>query len=272
MELPHLGKHCALSQCNRLDFLPILCSACRETFCMEHYKFSTHNCAKAKEYDKQVPVCPLCSQPVTGTRPNEPPDIVVSHHIDKFCKANESIKNNLLKPKTNLQACEFRSCKQRDLIYLECSDCLSKFCIKHRHPTDHSCPGPSILKHNLAANWNSFKSSCSTSASSGFELFKNKSQQIGKSGQAVLNKLTTNKSHQLQSTSRAPIANLQGNISEQDALAIALQESTKNHTNGRQLNQEDEDLALARALQQSEIEARNRATGNNRSKDTCVLS
>ena len=36
MELPHLGRNCALSSCNQLDFLPHLCSCCHLYFCEEH--------------------------------------------------------------------------------------------------------------------------------------------------------------------------------------------------------------------------------------------
>lgn len=143
MELPHIGQNCALKQCNQLDFLPVKCDACSNVFCIEHYQYERHNCDKAKDKDFQVPVCPLCMEPVMGKR-GQLPDIFVSEHIDQFCKGNEAIQARLAasKRKTNLQACSHKSCKQKDVIYLECSDCRAKFCIRHRHPTDHSCTGP----------------------------------------------------------------------------------------------------------------------------------
>lgn len=278
MELPHLGKNCALKQCNQLDFLPVKCDACDQVFCLRHYKYDTHGCEKAKNKDVQVPVCPLCSQPVVSKR-NELPDIAVSQHIDQYCKQNDQVKHQNNKPKTNLQACNFKSCKQKDLIYLECKDCRSKFCIKHRHPSDHLCSGPPFGS-NLSDNWHSFKGSCSSSASSGIERIKNKAQQISKQGQAALNRLANSTASGGPSSSRAPAANrgqpavrsLQGNISEQEALAIALNESRLNRQATGAFQQEDEDQALARALHESQLEASRNHTAQTAGKDSCVLS
>lgn len=289
MELPHLGKHCALKQCNRLDFLPVKCDACSQVFCLQHYQYDTHKCDKAKDRNVQVPACPLCSEPVVGKR-NELPDVAVSQHIDQYCKRNESIKNRP-KQNSNLQACNYKSCKQKDLIYLECKDCCKRFCIKHRHPTDHLCTGPSMAA-NLADNWNSFKGSCSSNALTGFDLIKNKAQQISKSGQAAINRIASSGRHtnttvdsgasSTRLSNRDVMNNLQGNLSEQEALNRALSESRA--TNGTVAaptslsafqQDEDEDRALAKAIHESQIEARNRGQRSQQasgSKDNCVLS
>lgn len=282
MELPHIGQNCALKECNRLDFLPVKCDACSSVFCLEHYRYERHNCDKAKDKDFQVPVCPLCMEPVMGKR-GQLPDIAVSEHIDQFCKANESLKSRLrasneIKKKTDLQACSHKSCRQKDLIYLECGDCKSKFCIKHRHPTDHLCPGPKSvsISSTLTNNLNSFKDSCSSGATSSYSMIKSRAQQMTKSGQAALNRLaSTSRNRDTTTNSTAPngqlARGLQGGLSEEEALAIALRESA-GALNGTQL--EDEDSQLARALHESELEARRNRVGNgNRpQKDTCVLS
>jgi len=272
MELPHLGRNCALSQCNQLDFLPVKCDACMEVFCIRHYRYESHGCNKAQDKSVQVPACPLCSEPVVGNR-NELPDLAVSQHIDQYCKRNDRAIYRARKPKSNLQSCSFKSCKQKDLIYLECSDCHWKYCVKHRHPSDHSCPGPSMVA-NMTNNWTSFKGSCSTSTSSGFELIKEKAQQISRSGQAALSRLaqsnsgTSNRNRPTNSNQK--VNALQGNINEQEALAIALSESRRHqNTIDSGLQNENEDLALARALHESNLEARNRTAG---SKETCSVS
>lgn len=273
MELPNLGKNCALRTCNRLDFLPVKCDACLEVFCIEHYRYETHKCEKSKAKDVQVPACPLCSQPV-ACKKQELPDIAVSIHIDQSCPQNDMIMGKNKKPKSNLQACTFKSCKQKDLIYLECSDCASKFCIKHRHPSDHSCPGPRLSNYSLAANWQNLKGSCSKRGVSSFDMIKNKAQQISKSGQAALNRITNNKmapttsnsSGQANGSSGSKRLILQGNLTEEEALNIALRESAQSGS----YDEQDEDIALAKAIQQSEIEAHNQNMTNN--KDTCVLS
>lgn len=280
MELPHLGKNCDLKECNRLDFLPVKCDACSKTFCIEHYKYDKHNCEKCLNRDVQVPVCPLCSDPVVGKR-TELPDVAMSQHIDQYCKRNELMRKDQIKQKqSNLQACSYKTCKQKDLIYLECKDCRSKFCIKHRHPTDHLCSG-STIKNNLVDNWNSFKGSCSTSAVSGYDKIMNKAQQISKSGQAALNRLAStgdkrNNNNIITNTGPAnnsnALGNLQGNISEQEALAIAIQESTsqqnsKNNPKKPAL-QVQEDEALARAIQESMLDSNRNQNGL---KDNCMV-
>ena len=60
MELPHIGLRCIIPECKQLDFLPIKCDACNGIFCAEHYKYSQHNCAEARESNNVVPVCEKC--------------------------------------------------------------------------------------------------------------------------------------------------------------------------------------------------------------------
>merc|ERR1712110_1246861 len=38
MELPHLGTHCSLASCNRLDYLPFKCKHCVKNFCENHWQ------------------------------------------------------------------------------------------------------------------------------------------------------------------------------------------------------------------------------------------
>lgn len=282
MELPHLGKNCALRECNQLDFLPIKCDACSEIYCIRHYQYDNHNCERAKNRDVQVPVCPLCSEPVVSKR-NELPDEAVSQHIDQFCRLNDKLKAP--KPKSNLQSCSFKSCKQKDLIYLECKDCRSKFCIKHRHPSDHSCVGPSVAS-NISDNWRSFKSSCSNNASSSFAMIKNKAHQTSKSGQAALNRIASGIASSSSGRQRnqclpnQTASRLQGNLSEQEALEIVINESKRSNDRATGISnasgalsqqQQEEDLALARAIHESELEARRRNGQANSTKDSCIV-
>ena len=46
MELPDLGKHCFVSDCKQLDFLPFECTYCSMTFCKEHFGLESHGCEK----------------------------------------------------------------------------------------------------------------------------------------------------------------------------------------------------------------------------------
>lgn len=287
MELPHLGQNCALQECNQLDFLPIKCDACSSVFCAAHYRYEAHNCVSASNRNNQVPVCPLCSKPVPSKR-GELPDVAVSQHIDQLCERNENIRPSQRiknKPNSSRQVCSYKACKHKDVINLQCQDCRQTYCIKHRHPTDHMCT-KSNLGSNFNDNWQSLKDTCSSSAASGLEKFKSKAQQMSKSGQAAINRLASTSSRMLPGTSSSnnPVENarrLQGSLTEEEALYVAMAESKKQSQSQSSLiiphssSHEDEDLALARAIHESQMENMNRNTPtgrrNNNNKNNCYL-
>jgi len=47
MELPGLGKRCALLECNQLDFLPFKCTHCQLIFCKDHFMPDKHTCTQS---------------------------------------------------------------------------------------------------------------------------------------------------------------------------------------------------------------------------------
>lgn len=60
-----------------------------------HYTYNKHSCSHVRK-DFQVPLCPLCSQPVPYKR-TELPDIMMSAHIDRDCKSDPAeVKAKLL--------------------------------------------------------------------------------------------------------------------------------------------------------------------------------
>ncbi|KRZ60992.1 AN1-type zinc finger protein 2B [Trichinella nativa] len=73
-----------------LDFLPIKCDECSKLFCKDHYEYSRHACPFAGRKDCCLPVCPLCSQPVSCPR-DFPPDVAVSEHIDRDCQSDPAL-------------------------------------------------------------------------------------------------------------------------------------------------------------------------------------
>ncbi|CAK9827877.1 AN1-type zinc finger protein 2B [Anthophora retusa] len=156
MEFPNLGEHCSENSCNRLDFLPLKCDACSAIFCNEHISYTTHNCPSAYKKDIQVPVCPLCNAPVPIKR-GDPPDIAVGQHIDNECQSD------LKKPNRKIfsNRCSSKGCKIKEIVQVRCSDCGKNFCLKHRHPTDHTCMGQEeatrrkrleVLQNNVKIN------------------------------------------------------------------------------------------------------------------------
>ncbi|XP_060521493.1 AN1-type zinc finger protein 2A-like [Cylas formicarius] len=216
MELPHLGKHCSKSGCNKLDFLPIKCDACDYLFCDEHYVYSSHDCQNSYKKNNQVPVCPLCNIPIPIQK-GQHPDYVVGAHIDSDCQSDPA--KNHRKVFTN--KCSYKKCKTKEVIPVICKDCSTNFCLKHRHPTDHNCEGKS------ARNKWVFQSQVSASQ------------------------------------------NIQGSLSEDEALARALAMSMQDNISFSKKTQEELDLALARQLQASEAQA---TTAARSSRDRCNVS
>lgn len=101
-ELPHLGKHCHVESCNRLDFLPFECVHCKNTFCSDHRTSDAHVCDQVQTHiltDKEA----KCSR--TGT----------------------------------LFGCTFSECTQKELTPIACGLCEANFCVRHRHAQDHKC-------------------------------------------------------------------------------------------------------------------------------------
>lgn len=196
MEFPDLGSHCSVSVCKKLDFLPVKCDACLQMFCSEHMSYVKHECKFAAQKDIQVPVCPLCNQPVP-TKRGELPDYAVSLHIDNNCKSDTAQERR----KIFTNKCSMKGCKGKELIPVNCYQCSLNFCLKHRHPNDHKCEG-----HINAA--------------------RNKALE---SAQARLKK-------QQSTTKIVNPKAIQGNMAEDEALARALQLSMQDTPQGRDQN------------------------------------
>ncbi|KAI6240053.1 AN1-type zinc finger protein 2B-like Protein [Aphelenchoides fujianensis] len=145
-EFPTLGSHCAHPECNQLDFLPVKCNGCRKNYCNRHFTYESHDCSSGLRVDVQVPVCPLCNQPVP-TGKNEIADVVVGAHIDNECQSDPARKK-----RAYVNSCSLLRCKGRELVPIVCGSCRRNFCIKHRHTDDHECRGlkPNPLLKPLA--------------------------------------------------------------------------------------------------------------------------
>lgn len=265
MEFPDLGKHCSEPTCKQLDFLPLKCDACEQIFCKDHITYVLHKCSSAYKKDVQVPVCPLCNIPIPVTR-GQTPDIVVGEHIDRDCKSDPAQQ----KRKIFTNKCQKSGCKQKELMKVTCGDCHGNFCLKHRHPLDHDCTGKSapISRSGHAALLRAQASSSKASASSSRSAPK---PTLPKPAAQPQRNRTSVPSVQ-------PPASvvLQNGLTEEEALQRALEmslaESAQN-TPQQHSTQEEEDLALARALSASEEEYRRQQPGPSRDakQSTCNM-
>ncbi|XP_030836717.1 AN1-type zinc finger protein 2A isoform X2 [Strongylocentrotus purpuratus] len=268
MEFPDLGQNCHESTCSQLDFLPMRCDSCSNVFCKDHITYEQHKCAAGFRKDVQVPVCPLCNKPVPVKR-GEAPDIGVSDHIDRECQSDPAVK----KRKVYSNRCTKKGCKQKELVPVICSSCHKNFCLKHRHSVDHDCQGfqnsgKGASKQGAAAinrHQNSNRTAGSSSSSS-----RNQARPQQTSMAALGRDFDRERRERMAAGRQQANAGstMQAGMSEDEAMARAIQMSlaeeskpskaTRPPVNPRALQQEDEDLALARALAASEEEERNR--------------
>ncbi|KXJ22448.1 AN1-type zinc finger protein 2B [Exaiptasia diaphana] len=252
MEFPNLGQQCALSTCKQLE----------------------HSCNQAYKKDNQVPVCPLCNQPVPVPR-GQQPDIKVGEHIDRDCQSERAVKIR--------NKCSVKGCKQKEFMKVRCESCRQNYCLKHRHEQDHNCTAlvqPSTTGQRTSASVRAGQAAVarfqSKPGSSGTRPQQTSLSSFGRDlDRERRERLAQQKPQQLQHTS----------MSEDEALALAIQASLSSTQSGssssnsepnRQLTaQEQEDLALAQALAQSEkeeLERRQRGQQSDNKKSDCSLS
>ena len=132
-DLLSLGKHCFVTHCKQLDFLPFKCTFCEETFCLEHRTAESHQCPKSYVTDVHVPICPLCGKIVKKSK-NEDVNAQVSYHIQSGCK--ELVVSQKAKKE---KRCTFKGCKRHEILPFHCNQCQRQFCVRHRHAQDHMC-------------------------------------------------------------------------------------------------------------------------------------
>ncbi|GFT10851.1 AN1-type zinc finger protein 2B [Nephila pilipes] len=231
MEFPDLGNHCYEISCNRLDFLPMKCDACSNLFCYEHFSYNKHSCNNAHGRDVQVPVCPLCNNPVPSRR-GEQPDIAVGEHIDRDCQADPAVA----KRKIYTNKCGLKGCRQKEVIRITCDICRKSYCLKHRHPADHKCDEQKPVSPAQAAGAAALVRAQNAKKSK-FNWFSSQSSSASSERKTTPNP---------PSLPEVSITSVQGRLSEDEALALALQQSM-NETKPRNI-QEEEDRLLAQAL------------------------
>jgi len=260
-----MGSHCEESSCKQLDYLPMKCDACSRLFCKDHLLYDDHTCSGKYKKDIQVPVCPLCSAPIPIAR-GTVPDLAVSAHIDQGCpekkKKEKVFKNRCHAVKHGKQ------CKKHELVPCICSACQTNFCLAHRHPTDHDCKGaqPAAARAAAAAASRAPQQQQQQSNQSKVTDFFTgpfRPTAAGRSNPSPAAAAALNRQAGRGSTPGRPLMARQVNgMSEDEALAAAMAASLatsgeqQRGGGGQSLSQEEEDLALARALQESEAMAR----------------
>ncbi|KHN86445.1 AN1-type zinc finger protein 2B [Toxocara canis] len=243
-EFPGFGRHSSFAECHLLDFLPVRCDACLKDFCGTHYPYESHRCESSYRKDVQVPVCPLCGKPVPVAR-GELPDERVSRHIDTDCKSDPALSS---RGKIYTSRCSLHGCKKRELVPIQCKECGLNFCVKHRFPSDHDCtqnrgnmgrPVSQVAKAALA-------------------------RQVKHSNETLKPKPTARLNTHIDN----------GPLSEDEALARAIEASLDDAADDVRLTREQLDAAFAEQLQRDEYMRQPRAqrVSGGSSSDRCALS
>lgn len=248
MEFPNLGEHCQETTCNTLDFLPFKCDACQKIFCKNHFNYNKHNCnsLSVKNKDFQVPICPLCNQPVPFKR-NELPDIMMSAHIDRDCKSDpaEDRRRQIFNNK-----CFKKGCKKKELLPFVCNRCKNNYCIRHRNEIDHECAGATT--NNKASNEINNKR---------LNFFDNFFQKQPETKQPVREQ--TKRTQPKQNNQLAQPNSMTDKEALDYALRLSMMEgaatgsssnTNQNRSHNSSNNQETEEEILARVLAESELE------------------
>lgn len=122
-----IGEHCAVADCNQLDFLPFKCDCCGRTFCLQHRQYAAHSCSAAAGRELEVIACPLCAQGIR-LRPGEDANLAFERHAGGECNpANYQKVHN--KPR-----CPAAGCREKltSINTYACKECGRKVCLKHR--------------------------------------------------------------------------------------------------------------------------------------------
>ncbi|CAI5495396.1 unnamed protein product [Closterium sp. Naga37s-1] len=165
---PDLGKHCSVTSCQQIDFLPFTCDKCRMVFCLSHRMPASHECPRATVGDAVVLLCPLCAKAVrlvgdedpnvTWARHERvPTDAGLQHGVARKCPFPANIvtpqpptfpsphlHTTLFPPwVANKRRCAAQGCKEvlSPANTVTCRDCSRQTCLRHRFGADHACSG-----------------------------------------------------------------------------------------------------------------------------------
>ncbi|ELU12766.1 hypothetical protein CAPTEDRAFT_151928 [Capitella teleta] len=267
MELPDLGENCSITTCKQLDFLPVRCDACKKIFCKDHFSYMQHDCPEAYRKNNQVPVCPLCDSPISVMK-GELADVIVGRHIDSDCQSDTAKQKRAV----YANRCSMKGCKQKELIPFKCDSCHKNYCIRHRLFTDHSCKGFEGSGRSVS-NAGAAALARNSTPSSGAVKMKPQQSALTSQGKELDRLRQQRQIQNAEAPQPRNIRSMQSGMSEDEAMARAIAASFSSDAaqpqskdeNPEKKSQEEADAALARALYESEQEARrgrqpNRAT------------
>ncbi|KAK4323406.1 hypothetical protein Pmani_005900 [Petrolisthes manimaculis] len=116
MEFPDLGQQCQVSSCSQLDFLPIKCHFCGESYCKHHFLPQQHKCIGENDQAKTTEIPESPGEKVGGKK----------------------------------YLCEVKGCRGWELAPVICPACTNNFCLAHRHQADHECSSYQLSENPMS--------------------------------------------------------------------------------------------------------------------------
>ncbi|KAI7844293.1 hypothetical protein COHA_002091 [Chlorella ohadii] len=141
-DLMSVGRHCAVPDCQQIDFLPFKCGSCGKVYCLEH-----RMCPCRSASQDTVLVCPLCARSVI-VPPGQDPDVAFDRHTRGECDPSNYDRVHR-KPRCTAPGCRERLTSTNSYT---CRDCGVTVCLRHRLPADHKCPGKAAAAAAAAQN------------------------------------------------------------------------------------------------------------------------
>jgi hypothetical protein len=115
-----IGKHCAVTTCHQLDFLPTKCDDCLSFHCSEHSDAASHDCKSIANKEKRAVECATCHQLMAPSELN-------GHRCADSAVSVSSKKSKI---------CSVPKCKSAGeiarLSATKCKHCSEPLCIEHR--------------------------------------------------------------------------------------------------------------------------------------------
>jgi len=115
-DLDAIGAHCQMKYCGFKTLLPLKCESCRKTFCENHGSETAHRCEREGERARKL----TGIDTVTTASPELSRHNPTKHCFSPGCKKPLDI--------TRMQG-------------VNCPECRRYYCIAHRLPEKHACPG-----------------------------------------------------------------------------------------------------------------------------------
>lgn len=112
--------------------MPFQCDCCQKHFCVRHWAYEAHACAKAAGKDCRIFVCPLCNNGVKVVS-GEDANVTFQRHRGSADCAKKVKKK-----------CPTAGCKGNlgPANTFNCPHCKQDVCMKHRFEDSHPCQPP----------------------------------------------------------------------------------------------------------------------------------